>query len=514
MVKKAFCIALSAFLSFIHTFLMAGEFSASVSSTEVHVNEPFFLNFTLTDSSSKETPVFSALNQHFLIHSQQKFAHTTINNGKVSSSIVWKLSLTPKTEGTLQIPTMTILTKEGVLSTKPITLHVAKGLSSQARGDNTGLNLVNRVSNVSPYKNEPFIYTALLTSRLPLYNVQAQKLQVDDAIVELLGEPKLEEKTIGRTVMHVVEFHYLITPLKPGALTIPSITIQGAIPQKRKERFRSLFDEEFESLAFMQGFEPLKSFTLMTEKIPLNVQPAIPEVAPWLPAKALTLEEQWPHDQLLRVGEPFSRGVLIQAEGLKASQLPHLEELQGQEGAFKVYADKPKTQEKMSQGIIESTRQEQYTFIPQQAGTWVLPEIAIHWWDSVNKEKRTSTLPARTVEILPAVSPNPASTGSPSASQEGVTSPTSTTEATATESPTPSTPPPYMLYGIIGALAFFLAAAILWGLILHRKMQSFTQDFAKPSKSPKPVKQVAMDTQRRVTHQKEKNEKLPDLNPT
>lgn len=512
MVKKAFFIALSALLS-LSSALIAGQFSASVSSKEIHTTEPFFLSLTLSDSSSKEAPVFSALKEHFFINSEQKYAHTTILNGKVSSNIVWKLSLTPKSEGTLQIPSITIHTKEGLLSTEPITLRVVKGTAPQASKEQTGLNLVNRVSNNSPYKNEPFLYTALLTSRLPLYNVQAQKLQVDDAIVELQGTPKLEEKMVGRAVMYVVEFHYLITPLKTGALNLPPITIQGAIPQKRTERVRSIFDEEFESFAFMQGFNPLKTFTLMTEKISLNVQPAIPEVSPWLPAKALTLEEQWSNDQTLRVGEPFSRGFMIQADGLKASQLPHLEELLTHDGAFKVYADKPKTQEKMSQGIIGSTRQEHYTLIPQQAGMWELPEISINWWDSVNKEKRTATIPARKVEILPGITSNVASTGRETVAQE-VSATNPTAAAVATETQALVTPPPYMLYGIIGALTFFLTAALLWGMALNRKITSLTQGSDRPIKSPKPMKQMAKPTQRLVAKQKENNEKLPDLNPT
>jgi len=76
------------------------------------------------------------------------------------------------------------------------------------------------------------------------------------------------------------------------------------------------------------------------------VQPAILDVSPWLPAKALTVEELWPKDQTFRVGEPFSRGLLIKADSLKASQLSQLENLQSQSSTFKIYADKLEEQEK------------------------------------------------------------------------------------------------------------------------------------------------------------------------
>ncbi len=492
MVKKTFFIALSAFLT---SAVFAGEFTASVSSTQMHLNERFSLSLTLKDTSPKGAPDVSPLNPHYLIHSQQRSTNTTIVNGKVSSSSTWKLSLSPKSEGAVEIPPITVDTAEGLLSTLPITLNVRPDSTPQSSGDSVGLKISTKVSNASPYKNEPLVYTAFLTSKMPLYNVQTQKIQVEDAIVELLEKPKLEEKVIGGVLLNVVEFTYLITPLKTGSLTIPPIAIQGAIPQKRKGEHRSFFDDD--PFSFMQGFDPLKPFTLTTEEIKLDVQPALSEVSPWLPAKALTLEEQWPSDQTLRVGEPLSRGFLIKAEGLKASQLPHLEELT-QSSTFKAYADKPEEQEKVLQGILHSMRKEQYTLIPQQAGTWVLPEISISWWDSAKKEKRTSTIPARTVQILPALET------APSVPHDIATPPT-TAAAEAS-----SVRPPFILYGIIGILAFFLTAALLWGFTLQRKIASLTQ---KPIKPPTATPKKAISPPV-IAVQKEKKEKLPDLNPT
>jgi hypothetical protein len=402
-------------------------------------------------------------------------------------------------EGVVQIPSITVDTAEGPLSTQSITLNVIKGSSPESHADSVGLNIAAKVSNASPYKNEPFIYTVFLTSKMPLYNVQTQKMQVEDTIVELLGKPKLEEKVIDGALFNVVELNYLITPLKTGSLTISPMAIQGAIPQKRKGQSSSFFDDEFDSFAIMQGFNRLKPFTLMTEEIQIDVQPAIAEVSPWLPAKALTLEEQWPSDQILHVGEPLSRGFLIKAEGLKASQLPHLEDLQNQGSTFKVYADKPEEQEKVLQGIIYSTRKEQYTLIPQKAGAWTLPEISISWWDSAKKEKRISTIPARTVQILPALeTTTPIPKEIPSA-------PIATAAAEASSSAHHS---PILLYSIIGILVFFLMVALLWGLILQRKMASLTRDL-----SQKPVTTLKK-SQSVIAVQKEKKEKLPDLNPT
>jgi hypothetical protein len=505
MVKKTFFISLSAFFLSLTSavFLVAGEFTASVSRTQVDLSESFTLNLTLKDISPKEAPGVSALKTDFLIHSQQHSTNTAIVNGKVSSSITWKISLTPKTEGVLQIPPITVDTADGLLSTQPIPLNVIKGSNAQSGADSAGLNIIAKAGNPSPYKNEPLIYTVILTSKMPLYNVQTQKMHMEDAIVELLEEPKLEQRVIEGVQLHVVELNYLITPLKTGPLTIPSLTVQGAIPQKRKEQYSSFFNDDLDPFAIMQGFDRLKPFTLTAQEIPLDVQPPLSEMSPWLPAKALTLEEQWPSDQAPRVGEPFSRSFQIKAEGLKASQLPHLEDLHNQSSTFKAYADKPEEQEKVFQGAIHSMRKEQYTLIPQQAGTWVLPEISISWWDSVKKEKRTSSIPARTVQILPALE-----------TATSVPLETAFTTTAAAEAPPLSARPPLLLYGIMGMLTFFLTAALLWVFTLQRKIASLTKGpTQKPIKPPaaKPKKTIAPPV---AAVQKEKKEKLPDLNPT
>lgn len=512
MVKKTFFIALSAFfLTLISAeFLIAGEFTASVSSTQVDLNENFSLILNLKDASPKEAPVLSILKKNFLIHSQQQAMNTSKVNGKVSLNIVWKLSLTSKVEGNVEIPPIAVDTTEGLLFTQPISLRVLKGSSSSRTSSvDNGLNITAKVSNSSPYKNEPLLYTAFLSSKLPLYHVQTQKMQVDDAIVELQGEPKIEERAIDGVLFQVLEFTYLITPLKTGTLTIPSIAVQGAIPQKRKGGSSSFFNDYLDPFSLMQRVESLTPFTLMTEEIALDIQPALPEVSPWLPAKDFSLQEVWSSDQTFQVGEPFSRGFLMKAEGVKVSQLPRLEGLQGDSSNFKVYADKPEEQEKMQQGVIHSSRKEHYTLIPQQSGTQVLPEISISWWDSINKEKRISTIPARTVQILPSLETTSSSHDEIAFAQD--------TSSVPREIPTASTDLYLIFYGIIGILIFFLMAALFWGFTLQRKIASLTQDPSQ--KAVKQNKPTAPKVQKPIPPsvtviQRERKEKLPDLNPT
>lgn len=469
MVKKALLTVLLGLV--VSASLLANEFTATVDETQVPISERIALTLTLSGANPVEAPDITALKALFIIHSQQLASHMTMVNGRVSTNISWKLSLTAQKEGPVTIPAIPVETNQGWLWTEPLMVTVTKALSTQAVGEQRELIFTATTSQKSPYKNEPFIFTALLTSKMPLYQIQIPKFQVENAIVEQAQEPKLEERFVDGTRRNVVEFSYLITPLKPGKLTIPAASVQGAVPQKNKKLARSFMDDPNDPFVIFQGMNALQAFTLVTDPIELDVQPAVTGISPWLPAQDLVLEEQWPNDQQLRVGEPISRGIVLKATGVKASQLPSLEAFQSANGAFKVYADQPEQAERVANHRIYSTRKESYTLIPQQADAVLLPEISVDWWDTSAQKKRTATIPARTVHVLPAVE---------------------TPRAVVEPAPVVAAPViiqanvPWWLYGIIGSLAAFLLIALLWVISLKRKIH----------REPKP------------------KERLRDLNPT
>lgn len=480
MVKKTLLTLLTLLLNFAPAVLLiAGEFTASVNETQVPATERISLTLTLSGANPIEAPDVTALRSRFLIHSQQLASHTSIVNGRLSSNISWKLSLTAMKVGAMEIPAIPVETNLGRLATKPITITVTEGLPAQKSEETAEVSLKASVNNASPYKNEPFIYTAVLISKMPLYHVKMQKVQTENAIIEMIQEPKLEERVVDGTRRNVIEFSYLITPLKAGTLTVPPIAVEGATPQSRDDSYRSLFRDEPDPFIMFRGFDALKPFTLLTEAIEIDVQPAVGTVSPWLPAQGFTVADEWPSDQPIRVGEPVSRRITLKATGVKASQIPSLEDWQNPQGtSFKVYADLPEQQEKVGAGDIHSTRTEQYTLIPQQAGSVKLPEISVDWWDTKTKQKRTATIPARTVQVLPAVTTSQAA---PAVPLTGI----SVSEPQLPLQPTA----PLWLYAVICTLILLLFAVLGWAITLQRRI---SRDAGK----------------------KASKEKLPDLNPT
>lgn len=484
--------------------LVSGEFTASVSSNQINLGESFILNLMLKDASSQSAPSVQSLKNFFDIASQQQLFSTSIINGHSSSSTTWKFTLIPLREGEIVIPSIQIDSSQGILATKPIMIRVSKG--AQAAGvhssDADDVVLTTEVSNATPYKNEPVAYTVRIVAKKDLADIKMQKFSIENAIVESSGEPKIYQKVVEGVSVGIIEFDYLITPLKAGQLKIPSTVIQGAMPIKRKTQRRSFFDDDFDPFSMMGRYE-LKPFALTAEETILEVQPAIEGIVPWLPARSVQIEEVWNEAQTFQIGEPFTRSFKIVAEGIKSSQLPNLNDLQISDNYFKIYADKPEMGDEESKGIIKSFRKEQYTLIPQQAGALTLPEISITWWDVAKKEKVVTRIPSRMLHIMPAPEntlknpvPNP---------MEEQNSVSATPIAAAQKNP--------ILYGCIAGLVILLIAALIWGIVLQKKIMQIKGGPAKKSDRQE-IKLQNLDSNDEKPAKANKREKLPDLNPT
>jgi hypothetical protein len=485
-------------------FLFSGEFVASVSHNQVNLGESVTLNLTLKEASTKGTPSIDLLKKSFLINSQQQSYQTIMLNGQITSSTTWKFILIPQKEGEAVIPSISIDTSAGTLSSQPITIQVVKGTAtSDADSDTTGLTLITYVDHPKPYKNEPIFYTVRLTSKRILTNIQIQKINIEDAIVESNGEAKIYEKMVDGINVGVIEFSYLITPLKAGTLKIPSVVVQGSIPIKRKNQKGSFFDDDFDPFSMLQGFERLKPFALASEEVILEVQPAVADVSPWLPAGSLKIEEIWNESQLLQVGEPLTRTFKIVAEGIKSSQLPSLNDLQIQDNLFKIYADKPEIGDEVKDGKVKSYRKENYTLIPQQSGNLTLPEISLTWWDLTKKEKVITRIPSRTLQILPAIENT----------LKGQTAPA--TEVTFAQEPQAAViQKDPIFYVLITGLMILLLAAIFWAVILQRRMMRLTEMSMEFKHAHKHEKHLEFSDAQEKSAPSTKKEKLPDLNPT
>ena len=122
----------------------------------------------------------------------------------------------------------------------------------------------------------------------------------------------------------------------------------------------------------------------------------------WLPARALSLEENWSIDPaLLNVGDSTTRTLTLTARGLQGSQLPPLSSVQGAINIpeLRFYPDQESIdQSELAEGL-QGLRVQSEALVARSGGTWTLPEIRVPWWNIETDRLEFATLPARTVVV-------------------------------------------------------------------------------------------------------------------
>ncbi|HLF31754.1 MAG TPA: hypothetical protein VI566_12085, partial [Xanthomonadales bacterium] len=101
------------------------------------------------------------------------------------------------------------------------------------------------------------------------------------------------------------------------------------------------------------------------------------------------------------VGEPVTRTIIIDALGLEENMLT--------EPAWpaivnaRVYPDQPQGISRNDGKWVLGHKEFRYAVVPEKAGELVLPQLTLHWWDTVNDREQTAVLPEERLRVLPSV---------------------------------------------------------------------------------------------------------------
>lgn len=385
----------------------------------VYKGESLTLSIILSDAQQAGAPDLSVLEKDFQIVSRSQSSSVHVINGSYSAKTIWTLTLMPKRTGVLRIPAMSVQTGSGVLQSQPAEIQVSVGASPVAKRKGRDVYVTGEVSTASPALNSPVVFVARLVAAKSVYEISHGDLKIEDAIVEKQGDPKIYETTIDGRPVRVVELRYLITPLKPGRMTVPAYVFQGMISGASGgggSRFGAqdplgIF-QDFGMFADIMG----QPFTLMTDEVQLDVQDAQPGIDPWIPAEGLQISDVLEGEKGAKAGEPITRRLTQVVSGNTGEILTSLESQAAPERDFTVYADSPEKGINVSPDGKKVTgwREETYTLVPRHGGKLVLPEIKVAWWDTRSQAVRYATAAARTVEVS---GPPPAPVSEPAPTQ-------------------------------------------------------------------------------------------------
>jgi hypothetical protein len=434
----------------------ADTLTARVDRTSISLEQTLTLQITY-DGRSHDEPDLTALGQNFDILARSHSSSFSMGNGGASSSTRWNLTLAPKMAGQLLIPPLSL---EGSQS-KPITITVTEQ-SAAASGDQRDMFVETSVDKTTAYVQEQILLTYRFYYATQVSGLEPKLFQLDQ--VQLKELPITDySSTIGHRNYNVKEFKIAVTVDKSGDITLPS-TIWNATAADPT------------GMMGMRGRQDIHR--LKTDEIHLKIKPKptnYPANTPWLPAKSLTIEQEWSRnkDQLTQ-GEPVTRTLTVNATGVSAEQLPPIGENLSING-LKIYPDKPQMDTQTGADGLTATRIDSLSVVPSQSGTLEIPAIDITWWDTQADQLRTSSLPAQPISIAAAAdATQPAnSANSVPSLPEAVTS--SSPQAAPAGIPT-------WLYGLLGLL--LISNGITLTLLL-RKHTPANKAKTEPALKPK-----------------------------
>ncbi|MBB2496379.1 BatD family protein [Aquipseudomonas ullengensis] len=365
----------------------AASLTATVDRARLSEGESLDLILESDDVTVFGKPELEPLAQLFEVISTRQENRLATYDGKTQATTRWIITLMPRQTGFVVIPPL----KLGDASSQAITLQVLKGDAQNSGGTLSPIFIDASLDQESVYVQAQAVLTLRIYHSVSLYDDSSlTQLNIPDARVEQLGDPRVYEKTLNGVRHGVIEVRYAIFPQKSGELNIPSQTFSATPAERDSTQDYNPF-----------GPRPGRLTRVKSPQIPLTVKPKpadYPADAPWLPARAISLSEAWtPEPDKASVGNSLTRNVMLRVEGLSSAQLPPLPATTA--NGLRRYPDQPQLNNEVSERGLIGSREEHEALVPSQSGRIELPELQVVWWNTHEDHLERSSLPARTLQV-------------------------------------------------------------------------------------------------------------------
>ncbi len=374
---------------------MAHALETQLSSEQVSLGDVVYVTYISNNTGTHLTPDFSPLQKDFEIRYTDYGNTVNIINGVTSTQTYWRLQLQPKKVGTLVLPAINFGNEQSTprqlkvngYADNPFmryhTVNTQQTYPVLVRGE---------ISTPSPYVQSQLLYTFKLYFRTQLRDPRIELPQMKDANFYELGATQNYQAALNGQVYNVVQKTFALFPKKPGAMTIEPF------------KFRALaFNPSANSYDALFNFSEPKSIAAATKPVNLMVRdiPAKYQGTAWLPAKAITVTEQWSDTEHLEPGTPVTRTILVKAQGLRADQLPDFsfDKIAG----ISVYAERPKRSNVPHTDAIEGVYEQKITYIPNNVASFTIPALTLNWWNIKTDNNAVAQLQQRTLRVNAAV---------------------------------------------------------------------------------------------------------------
>ncbi|MGD8579497.1 MAG: BatD family protein [Lysobacterales bacterium] len=368
---------------------MAGV-RAELDRNRITEGETVTLTYVTDDPGKSLDADLSPLEKDFEILDRRTETQLSIVNGRQTAVVRLLITLEPLHTGALEIPAMDF---DGD-RTQALSLQVQPA-PKLAPGE---LPPVFLETEIVPADGPHYVHAqmGLVVRVFYQQNLTEAKITQPDpspGSVRLLHETPYQAERGGQKY-RVLERNYAIFPERSGDLEIPPMELSGRLVERRDS-------------GIWQPVVRGRRITVKSDPIKLHIEPRPAAFSgEWQPARDYQLSQQISSSDALRVGEPVTRTVIIDAVGLEENMIvePKWPELQD----ARVYPDQPQGITRDDGEWVLGHKEFRYAVVPEKPGELVLPDLKVHWWDTVNNREQTAVLPGKTLQVLPsALTPPP-----------------------------------------------------------------------------------------------------------
>jgi hypothetical protein len=313
----------------------------------------------------------------------------SIVNGVMNSRISYVYHLTPRREGDLRTPKVTVAADGKTLSAMPISVPIGAGLgtlSDQHKDQGDLLFLRQTVSPSSVYEGEQAVHTLSVYTRVDLNDLNIEEPTNDGVWQETLADNQRSMRQVNNVEYTSVEALKALFPLRSGTITIPARTLKAKIPDERsRNRGAGSFDP-FSDNFFQQFFEQVefKPVTVTSNELTLQVKP-LPLMTAQEKKNAPTVAIVGPTS--LRVNYPLdaiatgeSKSILI--EVTSEGNLNTLKTLPLEAPSrFKVYEERPEVRTDRRSGKLITHKTFKYSILALSPGLARIPGVKLTYFD-------------------------------------------------------------------------------------------------------------------------------------
>jgi hypothetical protein len=362
----------------------AGAVRLDLDRDRITEGETVTLTFLTDDPKQNLDTDFSVLEPDFDILDRRSETQLSIVNGRQTAVVRLLLTVEPRRSGELTIPAFAF----GNSSTQPAVLKVDPAPELEPGA----LPPVFIEVEITPEQGPYYVHAQLGLVVRVFYQQNLTEAAISQpepapASVRLLQETPYQAERGGERY-RVLERRYAIFPERSGEMTLPAMQLSGRLVERR-------------DTSIWQPSVRGRRITVESEALQLAIEPKPVAFtgSDWQPARNFSLSQQISASDALRVGEPVTRTIIIDAIGLEENMIaePAWPELPG----ARIYPDQPQGISRDDGHWVLGHKEFRYAVVPEQEGELVLPELTVHWWDTDTDRERTAVLPAKTLQVRP-----------------------------------------------------------------------------------------------------------------